>query len=206
MAAPCITQRCKKGLARAAFMLARPHNLLPMRTATPQEGPCYSCLHVGVTLQRPAPSHRDASTSCSLTPQRSKKGLVTAALCWRDLSTSCSLTPQRDKTGLAKAALHWRDLPTSCPGKPQRDNVLPRQTSRPQKGPCYSCVASARACNVPPSQTSTRQRRAWSQPLVSSRRIVSKRRRQGSSNEAILVALWFMWRCPEATSRLMELV
>ena len=36
-------------------------------------------------------------------------------------------------------------------------------------------------------------------------RIVSKRRRQGSSNEAILVASRFMWRCPDATSRFLEL-
>ena len=37
-----------------------------------------------------------------------------------------------------------------------------------------------------------------------SRRIVGKRRRQGSPNEALLVALWLMSRCPEATSRLIE--
>ena len=114
-------------------------------TTTPQEGPCESCVHVGASLQPPAPSNLNASTSCLCATSRLSRRIVR----------------KRRRKGSSGEAL---------------DDALWFMW----RGRCSVVVRVGE-------------------------RIVSKRRRQGSSNEAILVASWLMWRCPDVTSRLIEL-
>ena len=102
--------------------------------------------------------------------------------------------PRRCTRGLVRAALHWRDLPTSCPLKPQRLNVLLPHTTTLQEGPRDGCLhvsAPLRALLNAHHNVSTSCLCATSRL---SRRNVRKRRRHGSSNNALHEASWCVWR------------